>query len=330
MASSAYSDDRGRFALGGLSITKKFVGLSIVLLSIMLAAAVYAFVHSAQVNREATVLTEVLSPLNREIDSIEQATDDEELATEHALRYGGPQVGDQDIHRAELARFEKLNGDIDRRLAALREHIGQYEQASIPTGVAVALGRLQLESEVLRREHGAYRLAVAALLDPAAPSAPDARRRREQAANDDEQRVLASLERMSGEAAKLAETDEQRLGRLEERGYLASIGNLVLAVAAFLAGAILSLLLTRRMLKPVRSLIAGAEEVGRGNLDVAVAATSRDEIGQLSNAFSAMVGELRLKASMKDTFSNYHGPAGGRSSCWATGAPSWKPARSGR
>jgi class 3 adenylate cyclase len=308
MASWAKLDNGAGFSLGGLSITKKFVGLSIVLLSIMLAAAVYAFVHSARVNREAAVLTEVLSPLSHEIDSIEQATSDEELATERALRYGGPRVRDENLHQAELARFEKLNGEVDRRLAALNEHIHAYEQAPIPTGVAITLGRLQLEGEVLRREHAAYRQAVGAFLDPSPASATVALRQREQAADDDEQRVLASVERMTAEAAKLAESDERRLGRLEERGYFASIENLTLAVLAFLAGAILSLLLTRRMLTPVRSLIAGAEEVARGNLEVAIPATSRDEIGQLSNAFSAMVGELRLKASMKDTFSNYMDP----------------------
>jgi class 3 adenylate cyclase len=79
-------------------------------------------------------------------------------------------------------------------------------------------------------------------------------------------------------------------------------------VFAFIAGSIISLLLTRRMLTPVRSLIAGAEEVGRGNLDVTLPTSAKDEIGQLSHAFSAMVDELRTKAAMRDTFSNYMDP----------------------
>ncbi|MBW8753377.1 MAG: HAMP domain-containing protein [Sphingomonadales bacterium] len=298
----------GRFSLGGLSITKKFVGLSIVILSIMLAAAVYAFIHSGRVNREATLLTDVLEPLGHEIDAIEAATSEEELATERALRYGGPQVRDEVRHRAELERFERLNAQVDQGLARLHEHIRKYEGAEVPTDVAIALGRLQIESESLRRDHQAYRQSVKAYLNPAQPELITGKLQRDEIAGGDARRVLASLQRMSAEATRLASADEARLGKLEERGFILSIENLALAVMAFLAGAVLSLLLTRRMLTPVRSLIAGAAEVGRGNLDVAIPSTSRDEIGQLSSAFSAMVGELRTKAAMRDTFTSYLDP----------------------
>jgi adenylate cyclase len=88
-------------------------------------------------------------------------------------------------------------------------------------------------------------------------------------------------------------------------------------------------LLTRRMLTPVRSLIAGAEEVGRGNLEVSLPATTHDELGQLTTAFSAMVEELRQKVALKNTFSSYMDPAWSIV-CWAPTARSWKPAKSAR
>lgn len=293
--------------IGRLTITRKFVGLSVILLAIMLAAAIFAFIQSANVNREAAVLIEALEPLKQEIASIDQATAEEELATERALRYGGPQVHDRARHAEQLARFEKYNSEIDARLGKLTQHIRSYESGDIPTAAAVALGRLQLESETVRREHAAYRDAVRAFLSSGPQSAEDIALR-EKTAIERETRILTAIDRMSEEAATLTAVDEARLDHLQHRSFLVSIENLALAIFAFFAGSLISYMLTRRMLTPVRSLIAGAEEVGRGNLDVTLPTAPRDEIGQLSNAFSAMVDELRHKAAMKDTFSNYMDP----------------------
>lgn len=298
-------DPLGR--LGPLTVTRKFVGLSVILLAIMLAAAIYAFIQSVGVAREGVLLVEVLEPLQREIGLIEQATAEEELASERALRYGKKQVPDTIRHSEQLALFEKRNREIDTRLNTLSEHIRKYQRAAIPTATAVALGRLQLESEMVRREHTAYREAINAFLAPG-PAAIDGNDLRERAAVQSEKRVLSALGRMGAEARSLAAADETRLGQLEHRSFIVSVENLILAAVAFLAGSLISLMLTRRMLIPVRSLIAGAKEVGRGNLEVSLGTQGRDEIGQLSSAFSAMVDELRNKAEMKDTFSSYMDP----------------------
>jgi NtrC-family two-component system sensor histidine kinase KinB len=47
------------------------------------------------------------------------------------------------------------------------------------------------------------------------------------------------------------------------------------------------------ILRPITRLIRSAEEIRRGNLDLVVQSTSRDEIGQLSEAFNAMAASLR-------------------------------------
>ncbi|MDO6413213.1 adenylate/guanylate cyclase domain-containing protein [Sphingomonas sp. BIUV-7] len=303
----AFAARGGPRRLGRFTITRKFVGLSVILLATMLAAAIYAFFQAASIDREAKVLVEALEPLKQEIASIVQATAEEELASERALRYGGPQVRDTARHGEQLARFETYNREIDARLAALTRHIRAYEDAEISTEAAVALGRLQLESETVRREHATYRAAVRAFLAPG-PVAIDGTSLRESEAIDSEKRVLSALERMSGEAAALAKKDEARLAGLERRSFIVSVENLGLAIFGFVAGSVISLLLTRRMLTPVRSLIAGAEEVGRGNLDVTLPTTQTDEIGQLSHAFLDMVEELRTKAAMRTTFSSYMDP----------------------
>ena len=47
------------------------------------------------------------------------------------------------------------------------------------------------------------------------------------------------------------------------------------------------------ILRPIHRLIGSADEIRRGNLDLVVAADSRDEIGHLSEAFNAMAASLR-------------------------------------
>ncbi len=52
-------------------------------------------------------------------------------------------------------------------------------------------------------------------------------------------------------------------------------------------------LLGKAILKPLRTLTRSAQEIERGNLDLALEAKSRDELGQLAEAFNAMTARLR-------------------------------------
>ena len=72
-----------------------------------------------------------------------------------------------------------------------------------------------------------------------------------------------------------------------QRQLWAAVG-LGVAVAV-LAGVYMS----RRMLRPMRSLVVAAGEVARGNLRVAVTVPSQDEVGELGQAFNAMVVDVQ-------------------------------------
>jgi adenylate cyclase len=58
----------------------------------------------------------------------------------------------------------------------------------------------------------------------------------------------------------------------------------------------------------VRRLLAGTAAVERGALDTVVPVTSRDEIGRLTQAFNNMVGELKVKAQIREIFGKYVDP----------------------
>jgi len=71
--------------------------------------------------------------------------------------------------------------------------------------------------------------------------------------------------------------------------------NAMVALMAF--GALFAIgftgVLARAVLKPVQTLTASVREIERGNLDLEVPVTSRDELGQLAEAFNAMAARLR-------------------------------------
>lgn len=73
-----------------------------------------------------------------------------------------------------------------------------------------------------------------------------------------------------------------------------------LIVAAFIGvlGLIMSVIATiaaaRALVRPVSKLTEVAKQAQGGNLDVVVPVESRDEIGQLSEAFNAMIAEIRI------------------------------------
>ena len=68
------------------------------------------------------------------------------------------------------------------------------------------------------------------------------------------------------------------------------------------AGAVgLSLVMTR----PVSRLVEGTKAIAAGNFKVSLAVSSRDEIGELVEAFNQMAKSLREKEMIKQAFTRY-------------------------
>ena len=68
---------------------------------------------------------------------------------------------------------------------------------------------------------------------------------------------------------------------------------LLLIGVTMLIAAGLGVVLARTITRPVRQLVTGAEEIGRGNLEHRIPASNRAELGQLADAFNTMAENLR-------------------------------------
>ena len=72
--------------------------------------------------------------------------------------------------------------------------------------------------------------------------------------------------------------------------------NILMIGSAALVGLMLAWIVSRGLTRPIIRLQAGARAVGAGRLEEAhVPVTSRDEIGDVTNAFNAMILDLREK-----------------------------------
>jgi class 3 adenylate cyclase len=83
---------------------------------------------------------------------------------------------------------------------------------------------------------------------------------------------------------------------------------LVLLALALAIGGIAAGIFTIGLVRPLRRLLRGTLAVQQGALETEIPVTSRDEVGELTASFNAMVRELRSKARIRETFGRYLDP----------------------
>jgi class 3 adenylate cyclase/HAMP domain-containing protein len=83
---------------------------------------------------------------------------------------------------------------------------------------------------------------------------------------------------------------------------------LMTGLALLFVGILFSVILSKRIAMPLRSLLQGTKGVIEGNYDFEIKHTSSDEVGQLSKAFNHMLIGLREKKFIQETFGKYVHP----------------------
>ena len=98
-------------------------------------------------------------------------------------------------------------------------------------------------------------------------------------------------------ARQVLEMNQQNMNDANDKARMMALSAHNIMLAAIFASTILALLFSyqshRWILMPIKKLIASAEEIRKGNLDLVLDTASRDEIGQLSGSFNEMAATLR-------------------------------------
>jgi NtrC-family two-component system sensor histidine kinase KinB len=106
--------------------------------------------------------------------------------------------------------------------------------------------------------------------------------------------LFREIRKFSGEVLEMNQSNMHQANN-NARMMAASAHNTMVAV--IFVSAIIALLFSyqshRWILMPIKKLIASAEEIRRGNLELVIDTTSNDEIGELSRSFNEMAATLR-------------------------------------
>ncbi|HWB51670.1 MAG TPA: adenylate/guanylate cyclase domain-containing protein [Stellaceae bacterium] len=201
-------------------------------------------------------------------------------------------------------RVADAAADSDFGIAETRRLLNRQILKSLSPSDNIEIARLDTEIAFLQEQRKKYELVFAKLLDAARNDDAEADSLLQELDNvrdEFDQHIAEAQLDMRGIAERSVGGTQAHQRRAVEISFL-------LVVAAGLLGVTVAAAVTMGLVRPVRRLVAGTAAVEGGALDTVIPVTSRDEIGDLTISFNNMVGELRLKARVRDVFGKYVDP----------------------
>jgi class 3 adenylate cyclase len=193
----------------------------------------------------------------------------------------------------------------DKDIADVRLYINRQIEDPLDFDDNIALARLDDRIEALQEERSHYESVLDKLV--AAAKADE---------KPETTELLAELDGWRDDFDRKIDAARSEMRRLAgaaivgTRAYqrrVVDISIAVLAIASAL-GLTVAAAITLGLVRPVRRLLLGTAAVEGGALDTFVPITSQDEIGSLTQSFNSMVGELRVKQQIRETFGKYVDP----------------------
>ena len=283
----------------------KIFGIAVGLLILMAAAALLNMRMTRTVDSQLTIIDQNYFPAyvalaQANIRSVEESAYVRRLLL--AIAEPGDNAAKLDQLRQQVATTGKTS---DERIADARRYINRQIADPLDFDDNIALARLDDKIEDLQEERRRYEGVLGKLLGAAQagnkPVAGELLGELDDLRDDFDRKIDAArneMRRLAGAAV---------IGTRAYQRRVVTIGVALLAIAALL-GLTVAALVTLGLVRPVRRLLLGTAAVEHGALDTVVPVTSRDEIGSLTQSFNSMVGELRVKARIRDTFGKYVDP----------------------
>jgi class 3 adenylate cyclase len=283
----------------------KIFGIAVGLLILMTAAALLSMRMTRTVDSQLAIIDQNYFPAfaalaQANIRSVEESAYVRRLLL--AIAEPGDNAAKLDQLRQQVATTAKTS---DERTADARRYINRQIADPLDFDDNIALARLDDKIEDLQEERRRYEGVLGKLLGAAEagnkPVAGELLGELDDLRDDFDRKIDAArneMRRLAGAAV---------IGTRAYQRRVVTIGVALLAIAALL-GLTVAALVTLGLVRPVRRLLLGTAAVEHGALDTVVPVTSRDEIGSLTQSFNSMVGELRVKARIRDTFGKYVDP----------------------
>jgi len=287
------------------SIGLKIFGIAVGLLILMAAVALLSTRMTRTVDDQLVIIDQNYFPAyvalaQANIRSVEESAYARRLLLAIAERTDN--AAKVDDLRQRVASAGKAS---DGEIAGARQHINEQIADPLDFDDNIALARLDTKIEALQEERRRYEAVLAKLL--AAAEANNKAQASELLGELDDWRddFDRKIDAARGEMRRLAGAAIVGTRAYQQR--VVAIGVALLVIAAML-GVTVAAAVTLGLVRPVHRLLAGTAAVESGALDTVIPITSRDEIGRLTRSFNSMVGELRIKAQIRETFGKYVDP----------------------
>jgi len=278
-----------------LNIAQKIFGIAVVVLTLMVAVAVFSIHLTAKISDELETVVSKHLPLSDTIGHINVKMLEQGLLLQRlfVLPKESPQA---------ISRINALKGAVNKEFIKAHELFKAEEQLSHSPVEIISLERsLSMVEREYRsfEEHALELMVLHKLGDSVAFEVLLPELNKQQDSIDTE---IANLRR---HVESVAELSVKRANGDEKFLLVVNAG---LTTIATVLGLGLAAIITFALVRNVRNLLHGAEAVEEGDLDTVVPIMTHDEVGRLTASFNKMVGGLKTKELIKDTFGKYMDP----------------------
>ena len=277
------------------SISFKIFSISLGLLAMMVAAAFWSAHSTEQVHRQLRTLENSLFPLAGTLAKLETIVQEQRTTADFLLV-----TPDDEAVELCTSRAKAQGQSATRLLIQAESYRAKGAEIAVLERNKLALARIQpIIAEIAYQQN---RLSKT-ILEACARDADALKMNEAKLQADEVFRLSAAI---ATEIDHLVETGARIVANNQKTALQATI---LMIGSAALVGIMLAWLIARGLTRPILRLQAGARAVGAGMLEGAhVPVTSRDEIGDVTQAFNGMIDDLREKERIKETFGQYVDP----------------------
>jgi class 3 adenylate cyclase len=285
-----------------ISIANKIFGLAVLLLCLTVALAVFLLWHVSQLQDELEAIAQRESPLAATLSKLDEYGLRRRLAFERWFGALNAPRPDQEIINEARANYKAYNERLNQKIVKAKNLL------DITVGHDRHREKIKAIRAVLAQIEAAYPLMAARqrrILDLQVAGQHDRAADQLDILNDLQLLLQSQRQQLQDATAALVEDAAETATAHEKRAYLLTVA---MTISTVLLGLTLSAIIARRLVGPVRTLIAGIRSVEQGDLSVELPVVSRDEVGTLTQSFNYFVSELRNKEEIKRTFGQYIDP----------------------
>jgi len=284
-----------------LNIAQKIFGIALVVLALMLAVSLYSVHLAANISDELDAVANKHLPVSEAATRVNLHVVEQAVALQELFGLIEAQANETELTTG-WAKYEALRFRIIYEFASARRQLKDDESVPHTRAEIISLERAltAIEDEYKTFEITAEGLITLRKQGDLAQfnSLLPALGARQETVDNEISALRRHITDLTVAAVFRADRDEKRL----------RFAVVALTTFATLLSITFALIVTRILVRNVRDLVAGTEAVENGDLDTEVPVRTNDEIGRLTGAFNHMVGELRLKERIRDTFGKYMDP----------------------